>query len=303
MSRQKKGRVDTHEAERVQQIKRLVVIAMFSNDELMERFVLKGGNAVDLAYQLGWRASVDIDLSMADDFRLEDIGAVRLQIERNLLATFRPAGYEIFDVTMEEQPEKVSSELTMFWGGYVLSFKLIEVAKYAEHSGSLENLRRNAVRIGAKGKFDIDISKFEYCESKIAHDFEGYRIFVYTPEMLVCEKLRAVCQQMREYGSIVHRNRTGSARARDFVDIYQLMENFKLDLATAENCLLLRNIFDAKRVPLALLNQLPEYREFHRPDFAAVKATVKAGVVLKEFDFYFDYVLRVWSRLKALGNM
>lgn len=56
-------------------------------------------------------------------------------------------------------------------------------------------------------------------------------------------------------------------------------------------------------MPLALLNQLPEYREFHRPDFAAVKATVKAGVVLKDFDFYFDYVLDVWLRLKALGDV
>lgn len=80
MSKQEKGRIDIHEEERIQRIKRLVVIAMFSDDELMERFVLKGGNAIDLAYQLGWRASVDIDLSMADDFRPEDIGAVRLKI-------------------------------------------------------------------------------------------------------------------------------------------------------------------------------------------------------------------------------
>ncbi len=293
MSKQKRGRIDTHEVERVQQIKRLVVIALFSDDELMERFVLKGGNAVDLAYQIGWRASVDIDLSMADDFRSEDIEAIRLLIENNLLATFRPAGYEIFDVTMEERPEKVSASLKTFWGGYFLSFKLIEAAKYAENSGNLENLRRNAVQIGARGKIEIDISKFEFCEAKIARDLEGYRIFVYTPEMIVCEKLRAICQQMREYGPIVDRHRTGSARARDFVDIYQVMQHFNLDLTTPENCLLLRNIFDAKRVPLALLNQLPEYREFHRPDFAAVKATVKAGVVLKDFDFYFDYVLDV----------
>ncbi len=61
----------------------------------------------------------------------------------------------------------------------------------------------------------------------------------------------------------------------------------------------MRNIFDAKRVPLTFLNRLTEYREFHRPDFAAVKA----GVVLKEFDFYFDYILGIWLRLKALGDI
>ncbi len=303
MSRQKKGHIDTHEIDRIQHIKRLAVIAMFSDDDLMERFVLKGGNAIDLAYQLGWRASVDIDLSMADEFRLDDIEAVRLKIEKNLRTTFRPAGYDVFDVTMQELPEHVSSELRGFWGGYALSFKLIEATKYVLLSGNLEGLRRNAVRIGAKGKFDIDISKFEVCDGKAKQNFEGYRIFVYTPEMLVCEKLRAVCQQMRAYGPIVHRSRAGSARARDFVDIYQVMDRFNLDLGTAENRLLLRTIFDAKRVPLAFLNQLPEYREFHRPDFTAVKATVRAGVVLQEFDFYFDYVLRVAARLKAVGDV
>ena len=50
------------------------------------------------------------------------------------------------------------------------------------------------------------------------------------------------------------------------MDIFQVMERFNLDLTKQDNQLLLRNIFDAKRVPLAFLNLLPEYREFHRPE-------------------------------------
>ncbi len=52
----------------LERIKRLVVIAMFSDDQLMEYLVLKGGNAVDLVYKLSSRASMDIDLSMSEDF-------------------------------------------------------------------------------------------------------------------------------------------------------------------------------------------------------------------------------------------
>ena len=33
-------------------IRRLVIIAMFSDDRLMEKFVLKGGNALSLVYGL-----------------------------------------------------------------------------------------------------------------------------------------------------------------------------------------------------------------------------------------------------------
>ena len=36
------------EFERLEYIKRLVVIAMFRDEELTNRFVLKGGNAIDL---------------------------------------------------------------------------------------------------------------------------------------------------------------------------------------------------------------------------------------------------------------
>ena len=45
-------------------IRKLVLIAIFSDDELMDTFVVKGGSAIDLIYKLDARASVDIDLSI-----------------------------------------------------------------------------------------------------------------------------------------------------------------------------------------------------------------------------------------------
>jgi len=64
-----KGRSGPRNAglQRLEEIKRLVIIAMFSDDDLMDRFVLKGGNALDLAYKVSTRASMDVDLSMESD--------------------------------------------------------------------------------------------------------------------------------------------------------------------------------------------------------------------------------------------
>jgi len=52
----------------LEQIKKLAVIAMFSDDELMEQLVLKGGNALDLVHRLSTRGSLDVDFSMQSDF-------------------------------------------------------------------------------------------------------------------------------------------------------------------------------------------------------------------------------------------
>ncbi|HTV47960.1 MAG TPA: nucleotidyl transferase AbiEii/AbiGii toxin family protein [Phycisphaerae bacterium] len=303
MAKRHRGQADDQELERQEQIKKLVVIAMFSDDKLMECLVLKGGNLIDLIFQAGSRASVDIDLSMERDFDSAELDDIRIRIENSLQMTFRAEDYEVFGVILEEKPETLSPELKHFWGGYVVTFKLIEAGKYAEFSNDPENLSRNAVRIGPRGKFEIDISKFEYCTGKTAHYLDSYRIFTYTPEMVVWEKLRAICQQMPEYGPIVDRNRPGTARARDFFDIYTLVEHFRLNMMTAENRVLLKHIFAAKKVPLSFLDALPGYREFHRADFQAVQATIKPGVILKDFDFYFDAVVSLCTRLKTPGDV
>ena len=109
--------------------------------------------------------------------------------------------------------------------------------------------------------------------------------------MIVYEKLRAICQQMPEYRELV-RSDAASARARDFVDIHAVMENFRLDLMSQENVTILRSVFDAKHVPLRLIGLIADFREYHRPDYASVVDAMKPEVNLKGFDHYFDYVLQ-----------
>ena len=117
--------------------------------------------------------------------------------------------------------------------------------------------------------------------------------------MIVFEKLRAICQQMPEYTP----NTTKTARARDFFDIYAVIEHFKIDFTLLDNLSLLKNIFEAKKVNLSLIGQINQYREYHRPDFASVEATAKPSVKLKTFDYYFDYVVDKCKCLQSLWEI
>jgi len=289
------------EMELLEQIKRLAVVAMFSDSALEELLVLKGGNAIDLVHKLSARASVDIDFSMQADLP-EALPAFRDRVELALQGTFRPEGLEVFDVRLAAKPEVVTADLAEFWGGYAVEFKVIRKETFDMHADDVDALRRNALQIGRGKKFLIDISRFEYINGKESQYLDGYRIFVYSPVMIVCEKLRAICQQMPEYGEIVKRNRQGSPRARDFLDISILAKAKEISFSERENRDLLALIFDAKRVPLALLGRIRESREFHRTDFPAVIATVKIGMDVEEFDYYFDFVLELIDRLKAFGD-
>jgi hypothetical protein len=176
-----------------------------------------------------------------------------------------------------------------------VSFKLIEREKYQSLKGDPPKMRNDSLSLGGnKRPFKIDLSKCEYIEGKVEREMGIFTIYVYSPEMIAIEKLRALCQQMREYPH------TGAkvARARDFYDIYQVLTNRKINLCAGENQTLMRHIFAAKQVPLSLLGHLPRERDFHRVDWQSVKDAT-AGE-LREFDFYFDFVLNQTQRLKLL---
>lgn len=246
----KKADVKVSDAAALQdRIKILAVQAMFSDDELLEQLVLKGGNAMALVHQISARASVDLDFSLEQDFG-DDVAGAEARMHRSLTETFRASGYEVFDFRMIEKPRAVSEDMRHFWGGYAVEFKLANAEVFAEHRDDLEVLRRRAVNLGLGTKFLIDISRFEYVDDKQPVDFEGYMIYVYSPVMIVCEKLRAICQQMPDYGPFIKRERAGSARPRDFVDIFVLTDTLKLDLTADKTVQILKSMFAAKKVPL-----------------------------------------------------
>lgn len=248
-----------------------------------------------MVYKIAERGSLDIDLSIENEFGKDEVDSVRRRLEERLRSTFLEKGYAVFDFKFEERPPEVTENMRAFWGGYRIEFKTIRTPEYEKHRLNPRNLRVRATDIGPGNKkaFRIDISKFEYCRNKQPRDFDGYRIYVYTPEMVVFEKLRAICQQLPEYAELMG-DTARSARARDFFDICTVLSHFRLELTSGKNESLLRAIFLAKRVPLSLIGRIPsdDVREYHRADFLSLKDTVKPDVDLKDFDHYFDFVVR-----------
>jgi hypothetical protein len=280
-------------------IKRLAIIGMFSDDELMERLVLKGGNLLDVVYKVSTRSSVDVDLSIDGDFdSFEDL---KHRAEAALRRTFDDDGFVVFDFNMISVPPRLSENMKSFWGGYKIDFKLLDKTTYYANENP-DRRRLLAMPLGKRRspKFCIDLSRHEYCGDKQREELDGFTVFVYSPAMFVSEKIRAICQQMPEYVQVV--KSYPSARARDFVDIHVAVQHFSIRFDEPEFQRVLVATFEVKRVPLHLIGRINDQREFHRPDFVALKDTVKPGVVLHNFDFYFDFVVERCRSLESLWN-
>lgn len=288
----------------LRKLKQLAIISLFADDELMEKFVLKGGNAIDIAYNINERASTDVDVSMESDFDPAKLDAIKARLSAALWKTFDDADYAVFDVTLEKKPAMDFPETKEFWGGYSLTFKVLDKARYQTLQGNLASLRRQAIVVGDanRRKFQVDISKFEFCRPKKALSLSGYRIYVYTPVMVIYEKIRAICQQTVHYEQVVKLNRRG--RAKDFYDIVTI-KDFIGDpeqLFLPDNLAILKQIFAAKRVDPILLAHLEADRAFHEATFQEVRDAVYGNHQVEAFDFYFNEVLKLARRLKSLWN-
>ncbi len=282
----------------LEKLKKFAIQALVSDDQLLEILVLKGATAIDLLHDIAQRASIDLDFSIANDFDETILSGFSERIERLLVSRFGEQGYRVYDIHFAKRPSNIADGLADFWGGYSIEFKIIEKEKYEKMLADIDSMRKQSIVVGKANStvFRIEISKFEHCEPKEPKDLDGYTVYVYRPILIVIEKLRAICQQMAEYKQVVPTHRP-VARARDFFDIYTLVNHFTIDLSKPAGVELLRAVFEAKRVPLDLLKLLDRYREFHRDDFAAVRDTVKPGVTLREFDFYFDFVISICPKL------
>jgi len=282
----------------IDRIKRLTISALVSDNSLMGTLVLKGGNALDLAYDITIRGSMDIDFSLETDFSELEKNRIRNDLEHLLNSEFIKEELVVFDVKLSEKPKVIEDVVKDFWGGYLVEFKIISLEDYKKYEDDFEDIRRNAIALHANNstRFTIDISKYEYVAKKVAKDLEGATVYVYTPEMLAIEKLRALCQQNPKYKDIVLRM-TPKSRARDFFDIYNINGSFTIDFKSEENVKLCQDIFEAKRVPMEYIKELDAQRNLHKESWERVLNTIDPAIVPEDFDFYFDYVLKLFSHL------
>ena len=283
-------------------IRKLVLIAIFSDDDLMDTFVVKGGSAIDLIYKLDSRASVDIDLSMEDDFTEDELAVVKKKLDWAIKQTFEEHDYTIFDFNITEKPRNLSPDLSGFWGGYQVEFKIQTLDNKGIISTNIEMARKTSQIIGLNNskKFTIDISKFEYCKEKESVEIDGYTMYAYTPKMIVIEKLRAICQQMAEYP--INQGKAKKSRPRDFYDITVIVNHYGMTL-DEDDFELIQAVFDLKKVDLGLLSLIPNYKDFFSQDLESLRDTLTAGRSAQfNFDDCYNFVVIIAEQVLQYKN-
>jgi len=148
----------------VEEIRRHILIALFSDDELMRTLVLKGGNALALVHKVGSRASVDLDFSIEEPF--PDLAGFVSRIFATLKREFEAFGYVVFYEKCEVKPQ-VRTRQPEWWGGYIVQFKLVERNFYQQYGHDIDAVRRRAEVVGPQQMrtYTIDISHHEFCEA------------------------------------------------------------------------------------------------------------------------------------------
>jgi len=266
---------------KIEEVITQTIIAIYSTPLPSKTLFLKGGSAMRLFDNLTSRLSIDADFSVNTD--IDNENKFFQELKSSVGARFRRKKFDIIDFEWNRKPEKIRVKYPDWWGGWICEFKLVSF----QHRGKLiETKRRNAlIPDGANSsKVTVEISKHEYCGKKRTKTIQGVKIFGYSRELLVVEKIRAICQQHPDYAY-----RSSKNRARDFYDIYELTAN--TDDGFISRCSSqIEKVFRAKEVPLKILVSLWEanFIDEQRRGFDAVKDTVIGKI--HDFDVYVEHL-------------
>jgi hypothetical protein len=162
-------------------IKRLTLKALMHDDQLMYGLVLKGGNALQLVYEITDRASMDIDFSIEGDFSELDFQRIDGILNVLLNEQFQTEKLIAFDIKFIEKPKANKEKI---WKGYNIEFKVTHEKDW--YDDDLEKTRREAIKIiDQSTKFSVDISSFEYIANAKKVDLDGTILLVYTQGKLI----------------------------------------------------------------------------------------------------------------------
>lgn len=274
---------------------RMVLLGLYKDDFFNDQLYLKGGQALRLKEKLDERFSADIDFSLSGHIANEDDFYERLKDA--LYAEFQASGYYVFDFKHVRRPEIKKDGAPDFWGGWGVEFKFIEDAKKTLPH---EQQRREAlVPVGCQGKkITLDLSEYEYCQGAEKIKIGAVDIVVYSRSLLLCEKIRAICQQHPDYP-----HKDPGSRSRDYYDIERLWSRVLVDKATesfiAQCKHDLPEVFKAKGVDEVLLEKINDasFVDLQKKSWDLVKATVSGK--LDDFSYYVETVRMIVSKIKA----
>lgn len=278
-------------------IRNIILKAIYSDNYLKETLVLKGGNALKF-HNITERSSQDLDFSIGETIRYEKENQGE-KLKKLISDAFHKVGFLVVGFEFINKPKKRHIDLPPYWGGYMISFSIIDEKQYEdkineinkEDHSRLKELSRYGEKLeDNKKKIEIDLSYDEYVADKESYNLEGTTIYLYSPLMIVYEKIRASCQQLKEYPLT-----TNKTRARDLFDIYKTLTNSKqVDLREAvldeKNFYILENIFEAKKVPLELMKKLESKKDDLAEDYESrVKPQIPNDEDKVDFDYLFFY--------------
>lgn len=282
----------------------LAVEAIFSNDKLMEIVTLKGGNAMQLL-DLTSRASQDLDFSIRQGIKMSEEVEGEL-FKKSLKRIFKEHELTVIDFKFTNKPKRSKDKLPPFWGGYYIEFKVIQDAYYEKHKHNPQKLSTMAESMeDNKKKIEIDISLEEYTEPRISMDINEYTIYLYSPLMIVYEKIRALCQQLPEY-PLASKEKT---RARDLYDIYSAIStmlrknetDLREEILNPKNLYILQEMFNAKDVKFELMLKIRAYRDELKQDYEErVVPQIPTSESIPDFEFIFEYNLEIIEQLHQL---
>jgi len=280
----------------------LIAISLANESKEFGELVLKGACAAELLYG-DFRFSQDIDYSHPDS--IANPKKCKENFTEFLQDTLGERGYKILRLKWNVKPEgKFQQEAPFFWRGHQIQVDVIsmeEWEKIIKLPSSLKEKDRRFLDPQNYLRYRIDISEHEYTKGHEQKILEGYTIKVYTSAMIVAEKLRAICQQIPEYPQRFHKK--PKPRARDFYDIYQIMQRANIHWNKSQNSEILQPMFKAKEVELESLARIKnkETKTLHSnpSELTRLKDTVTGQ--LREFDFYYDYVVNLAEEI--LGNI
>ena len=146
-----------------------------------------------------------------------------------------------------------------------------------------------------------EISKYEYVGDKIRTEGEGHTVYIYSPQRSVCEKLRAICQQLPSYAKIIPPH-SPRPRARDFYELHLICEQHEIEVNSEASKELVRLIFEAKKVPLSFIKDLASNAQIHRQDWQNVLDTLPASekAEVNDFEYYLLFVVETFNHLTSL---
>ncbi len=257
------------------------ILAMYQSSNLASCLLLKGGSALRLFDHQTSRLSIDADFSIESE--VDDPATFFDTVKSCVESRFGHHKLDVIDFKAKKKPKISPENRPDWWGGWGCEFKLVD---QTHRKKTHRTRQRNAfVPDGANSpKIMIDISEHEYCGSRRTRTIKGIKILGYSRELLVLEKLRAICQQHPDYEFKLSKN-----RSRDFYDIFELTTDMDEDFL--KKCTYhLAKVFAAKAVPLQIVKALwnEEFIDEQRRGFEQVKDTVRGKVY--DFDVYVEHI-------------